>query len=149
SDGQNVAMARNMVVAVLDPDGTERAVHRIQYGSRMLISDGDQIKRGQRIAEWDPFTRPILTEAEGVIGFEDLVEGQSMSETLDESTGIAKRVVTDWRTGSGRNQQDLRPSMVIKDKAGKVVKLARGAEARYQLTVDAILSAEPGAHVKA
>src|SRR5262249_31192692 len=121
----------------------------IQYGSRMLIEDGAQIKRGQRIAEWDPYTRPILTEAEGTIGFEDLVEGQSMSETLDESTGIAKRVVTDWRTGSGRNQVAVRPSIVIKDKAGKVVRLARGAEARYQLTVDAIISVEPGAHVKA
>lgn len=148
SDGQNVAMVRNMVVAVLDPDGTERAVHRIQYGSRMLVADGDQIKRGQRIAEWDPFTRPILTEAEGTIGFEDLVEGQSMSETLDESTGIAKRVVTDWRTGSSRNQQDLRPSMVIK-KDNKVVKLARGGEARYLLAVDTILSVDPGGKVKA
>jgi DNA-directed RNA polymerase subunit beta' len=148
SDGQNVAMARNMVVAVLDPDGTERAVHRIQYGSRMLVDDDDQIKRGQRIAEWDPFTRPILTEVEGTIGFEDLVEGQSMSETLDESTGIAKRVVIDWRTGSGRNQQDLRPAMVIK-RDNKIVKLARGGDARYVLAVDTIMSVDPGAHVKA
>ncbi len=54
SDGQTVAMVRNMVVAVLDPDGTERAVHRIQYGARVLVDEGDKIKRGQRIAEWDP-----------------------------------------------------------------------------------------------
>ncbi len=148
SDGQNVAMARNMVVAVLDPDGTERAVHRIQYGARMLIGEGDQIKRGQRIAEWDPYTRPILTEVEGMVGFEDLVEGQSMSETLDESTGIAKRVVTDWRTGSGRGQQELRPSMVIK-KDNKILKLSRGGEARYTLAVDAIISVDPGAKVSA
>jgi DNA-directed RNA polymerase subunit beta' len=114
----------------------------------MLIEDGAQIKRGQRIAEWDPYTRPILTEVEGVIGFEDLVEGQSMSETLDESTGIAKRVVIDWRTGSGRNQQDLRPSIVIK-KDNKILKLGRGAEARYQLAVDAIISVEPGSNVSA
>jgi DNA-directed RNA polymerase subunit beta' len=148
SDGQNVAMVRNMVVAVLDPDGTERATHRIQYGARMLIEDGAQIKRGQRIAEWDPYTRPILTEVDGVIGLEDLVEGQSMSETLDESTGIAKRVVIDWRTGSGRNQQDLRPAIVIK-KDNKILKLGRGAEARYQLAVDAIISVEPGSSVSA
>jgi DNA-directed RNA polymerase subunit beta' len=149
SDGQNIAMARNMVVAVLDPDGTERAVHRIQYGARVLVDDDDKITRGQRIAEWDPYTRPILTEAEGAIGFEDLVEGQSISETLDESTGIAKRVVIDWRTGSARNQADLRPSIVIKDKGGKVLKVARGGEARYQLAVDAIISVDPGTHVKA
>jgi DNA-directed RNA polymerase subunit beta' len=149
TDGQNIAMVRNMVVAVLDPDGTERAVHRVQYGARMLVDDGDKIARGQRIAEWDPYTRPILTEVEGTVGFEDLVEGQSMSETLDESTGIAKRVVIDWRTGSSRNQADLHPAMVIKDKSGKVAKLARGGEARYQLAVDAIISIDPGGHVKA
>ena len=146
SDGQTVAMVRNMVVAVLDPDGTERAVHRIQYGARVLVDEGDKIKRGQRIAEWDPYTRPILTEVEGTIAFEDLVEGQSMSETLDESTGIAKRVVTDWRTTRG---VDLHPAIVIKDKQGKIMKLARGGEARYQLAVDAVISVDPGTHVQA
>jgi DNA-directed RNA polymerase subunit beta' len=146
SDGQTVAMARNMVVAVLDPDGTERAVHRIQYGARLLVEEDDKIKRGQRIAEWDPYTRPILTEVEGTIGFEDLVEGQSMSEALDESTGIAKRVVTDWRTSRG---VDLHPAIVIKDKNNKIMKLARGGEARYQLAVDAIISVDPGTHVQA
>jgi DNA-directed RNA polymerase subunit beta' len=147
TDGELIAMVRNMQVVVVDQDGTERAVHRIQYGSRMRIDDGDKIKRGQRIAEWDPYTRPILTEAEGVVEFEDLVEGQSISETLDESTGIAKRVVIDWRT-SGRGA-DLRPAMVIKGKDGKILKLARGGEARYMLAVDAIISVDPGGGVRA
>ena len=148
SDGDVVAMVRNMVVAVVDQDGTERAHHRIPYGARMRIEDGDKINRGQRIAEWDPYTRPILTEVEGSIAFEDLVDGLSMSEALDESTGIAKRVVVDWRTGSSRNQQELRPSIVIKS-GSKILKLARGGDARYVLAVDAILSVDPGAHVKA
>ena len=148
SDGDTVAMVRNMVVAVVDPDGTERAHHRIPYGARMRVEDGDKIKRGQRIAEWDPYTRPILTEVEGSIAFEDLVDGLSMSEALDESTGIAKRVVIDWRTGSSRNQQELRPAIVIKS-GNKLLKLARGGDARYLLAVDAIISVDPGAHVKA
>jgi DNA-directed RNA polymerase subunit beta' len=147
SEGELIAMARNIAVAVVDPDGTERAVHRIQYGSRMKVDDGDKIKRGQRIAEWDPYTRPVLTEVEGVIGFEDLVEGQSMTESVDESTGIAKRVVIDWRAGSARGQQDLRPAIVIKGKDGKILKLARGTEARYLLAVDAIISVDPGATI--
>ena len=104
SDGDWIAMGRNIVVAVVDPDGTERAVHRIQYGARLRVEDGEKIKRGQRIAEWDPYTRPILTEVDGTIAFEDLVEGQSMSETVDESTGIAKRVVIDWRTSTPRGR---------------------------------------------
>jgi DNA-directed RNA polymerase subunit beta' len=147
SDGELIAMGRNMAMAVIDQDGTERAVHRIQYGARLRAEDGDKVKRGQRLAEWDPYTRPILTEVEGAVGFEDLVEGQSMSETLDESTGIAKRVVIDWRT-SGRGQ-DLRPAIVLKGKDGKVLKLARGGEARYQLAVDAVISVDPGVKIKA
>jgi DNA-directed RNA polymerase subunit beta' len=149
SSGDLVVMTRNMAVAVVDQDGTERAVHRIQYGARVMIDEGDHIKRGQRIAEWDPYMRPILTEAEGTVGFEDLVEGQSMSESLDESTGIAKRVVIDWRTGAARGQQDLRPAIVIKGKDGKILKLARGGDARYLLAVDAILSVDPGGTIKA
>src|SRR4029077_918078 len=74
SDGQLIAMGRNMAIVVVDQDGTERAVHRVQYGSRMHVDEGDKIKRGQRIAEWDPYTRPMMTEVEGTIGFEDLVE---------------------------------------------------------------------------
>ena len=146
SENHLVAMVRNMVIAVVDPDGTERATHRIQYGARVHVDEGDMVKRGQRIAEWDPYTRPILTEVEGTIGFEDLVEGQSISETLDESTGIAKRVVIDWR--SMRGGADLRPAIVIKGKDGKVLKLARGGDARYMLSVDAILSVDVGAKVK-
>src|SRR5712672_1071904 len=146
SEGHLIAMVRNMVVAVTDADGTERATHRIQYGARMRVDEGDMVKRGQRIAEWDPYSRPVLTEVEGTIGFEDLVEGQSISETLDESTGIAKRVVIDWRTSRGG--ADLRPAIVIKGKDGKVLKLSRGGEARYMLSVDAILSVDVGAKVK-
>jgi DNA-directed RNA polymerase subunit beta' len=147
SDGELIAMGRNMAIVVVDQDGTERAVHRVQYGSRLRVEDGDKIKRGQRLAEWDPYTRPILTEVEGSVGFEDLVEGQSMSETLDESTGIAKRVVIDWRT-SGRGQ-DLRPAIVVIGRDGKLLKLSRGGDARYQLAVDAVISVDPDSKVKA
>jgi DNA-directed RNA polymerase subunit beta' len=149
SDGDLIAMSRNLIIAVLDPDGTERAVHRIPYGARLKVNDGEHIKRGQRMAEWDPYTRPILTEVEGSLAFEDLVEGQSMTETLDESTGIAKRVVIDWRSGSVRGQQDLRPALVIKGKDGKILKLSRGGDARSLLAVDAIISVDPDGQVKA
>ena len=90
-------MARSMAIVINDKDGEERAVHKITYGTRLRVDDGDKVKRGQRIAEWDPYTRPILTEIAGTIGFEDLVEGASMTETIDEATGIAKRLVMDWR----------------------------------------------------
>ncbi|CAH1666468.1 DNA-directed RNA polymerase subunit beta' [Chelatococcus asaccharovorans] len=147
SDGDLIAMGRNVAVVLHAPDGQERAVHRVQYGARLKVDDGDQVKRGQRIAEWDPYTRPILSEVDGTVAFEDLVEGGSITETVDEATGIAKRVVIDWR-GSSRTS-DLRPAIVVLDADGKVAKLARGGEARWLLPVDGIIAVDPGNKVKA
>ncbi|MCL4713214.1 MAG: DNA-directed RNA polymerase subunit beta', partial [Pseudorhodoplanes sp.] len=146
SEGDLVVMSRNIVLAVVDTDGTERATHRLPYGARLRADEGDKVTRGQRLAEWDPYTRPILTEVDGTVAFEDLVEGQSVAETQDESTGITKRVVTDWRTSS--RAADLRPAIVIKEQ-GKILKLLRGGEARYPLAIDAILSVDAGETVKA
>src|SRR5690606_4204680 len=64
SDGELVAMGRNMAIVIVDQDGTERAVHRIQVGTRLKVDEGDTVKRGQRLAEWDPYTRPILTDVD-------------------------------------------------------------------------------------
>ena len=122
-------------------------MHRVQYGARLKVDEGDQIKRGQRLAEWDPFTRPILTEIDGVVGFEDLTEGASMSEQVDEATGIAKRMVIDWR--SSPRTSGLKPALVVKGPDGKILKLPRGGDARYMLPVEAIISFDAGGQVKA
>ncbi|MGP0058158.1 MAG: DNA-directed RNA polymerase subunit beta' [Beijerinckiaceae bacterium] len=147
SEGDLMVMARNVAVVIEGPDGVERAVLRVQYGARLKTDEGDKIKRGQRIAEWDPYTRPILTEVAGNIDFEDLVEGSSMSEAVDESTGIAKRIVIDWRLN--QRSVTLKPAIVIKGADGKIIKLPRGGEARYMLPVDAIINVDPGGSVKA
>ncbi|WOJ90145.1 DNA-directed RNA polymerase subunit beta' [Methylocapsa polymorpha] len=147
SEGDLMVMARNVAIVIEGPDGVERAVHRVQYGARLKVDEGDKIKRGQRIAEWDPYTRPILTEIDGVIGFEDLVEGASMTETIDEATGIAKRVVIDWRLN--QRSATLKPSIVIKTADGKIGKLQRGGDARYTLPVESIIGVDPGGEVKA
>jgi DNA-directed RNA polymerase subunit beta' len=147
SEGRLMVMGRNMAVVVEDEKGVERASHRVTYGSRLLVDDGDTVKQGQRIAEWDPYTRPILTDIEGSVEFEDLVDGVSVSETADDSTGITKRVVVDWRANP--RGSDLKPAIVIKDKKGEIARLERGGEARFLLSVDAILSVEPGARVSA
>jgi DNA-directed RNA polymerase subunit beta' len=147
SEGDLMVMARNVAIVVEGPDGAERAVHRIQYGARLKVDDGDKIKRGERIAEWDPYTRPILTEIAGTVSFEDLVEGASMTETIDEATGIAKRLVMDWRLS--QRSATLKPAIVIKAEDGKIGKLHRGGDARYALPVDSIIGVDPGARVKA
>ena len=147
AEGDLMVMARNVAVVIVGPDGAERASHRVQYGARMKVDEGDKIKRGQRIAEWDPYTRPIMTEIDGVVGFEDLVEGSSMSESIDEATGIAKRMVMDWRLN--QRSASLKPAIVIKGADGKVAKVPRGGDARYMLPVESIIGFDPGAEVKA
>jgi len=147
SKGRVMVMGRNMAVAIEDDKGVERASHRVTYGARLHVDDGDTVKQSQRLAEWDPYTRPILTDVTGIVDFEDVLDGISVQESADESTGITKRVVVDWR-GNPRGV-DLKPAIIINDKKGNIAKLDRGGDARILMSVDAILSVEPGDGVKA
>ena len=147
SQGRLIAMGRNMSLAILDAEGKELVVHRIAYGSQLRVDEGDKIKRGARIAEWDPYTRPILTETSGFVEFEDLVDAVSVNERTDEATGITNRVIVDWRTNT--RGEGLKPAVVVKDAKGQPITLKRGGEARYLLSVEAILSVEPEQKVKA
>jgi DNA-directed RNA polymerase subunit beta' len=142
--GQLIAMGRNVTIAILDPEGKDRATHRVTYGAKLRVDDGAEVKRGQRIAEWDPYTRPVLAEVDGEVAFEDLVDGASVAETTDETTGFTKRVVSDWRTS--QRSDGLKPAITIK-RGDSVVKLDRGGEARYLLSVDAVIAVEPGEKV--
>jgi len=145
SDGVLVAMGRNMTIQLLDERGIERSSQRVAYGSKIYVDDGDKVKRGQRLAEWDPYTRPIMTELAGTVQFEDVIDGLSVLEATDDATGITKRQVIDWR--STPRGTDLKPAIVIKDANGNVAKLPRGTDARFFLSVEAILSVEPGQKV--
>jgi DNA-directed RNA polymerase subunit beta' len=147
SQGREVAMTRTMAVVIVDQSGKELATHKVPYGSRVHVKEGDTVKRGTKIAQWDPFTRPVLTEVNGKVDFEDLIEGASVREQTDEMKGTTNRVIVDWRASP--RSADLKPAVVVKDGKGKPIKVARGGDARYLLSVDAILSVEPGQDVKA
>jgi DNA-directed RNA polymerase subunit beta' len=148
SQGRLITMGRNVVLSITDQSGKELASQKITYGARLHVDEGDTVKRGTRLAQWDPYMRPILTEVDGVAELADLVEGVSVKEQTDEVKGTTNRVIVDWRaTPRG---SDLKPAIVIKEaKGGRPVRVARGVDARYQLPVDAILSIEPNAKVKA
>ncbi len=148
SQGRLIAMGRTNSIVIVDQGGKELATHKIVYGARVHIDEGDEVKRGTRIAQWDPFTRPILSEVDGIVDYEDMVEGLSVKEQTDEVKGTTNRVVVDWRTSP--RGSSLKPAIVVKDsKGGKPVKLTRGGDARYLLSVEAVLSTEPGSKVKA
>jgi len=147
SQGVPIVMSRNTELVLVDESLREKARHRVPYGTRLLFEEGKPVQKGQRLAEWDPYTLPIITELEGIAHFVDLTEGVSMREVTDEATGIANRVVIDWRQQPRGN--DLKPLITVRDTDGNVLRLSNGMEARYFMSVDAILSVENGAHVKA
>jgi DNA-directed RNA polymerase beta' subunit len=147
SEGVQIVMSRNAEIVLLDAKGHERARHRIPYGARLLAKDKAKVARGYTVAEWDPYTLPIITEKPGVVHYLDLVEGMTMVERVDEATGIAYKVVTDWKQQT--RAAELRPRITLRDSKGEVVMLSKGIEARYYLSVDAILSVEPGQEVHA
>ncbi len=147
SDGVEIIMGRNTEMILTDDKGKERARHRIPYGARLLVKNEAKVKAGDKLVDWDPFTMPIITEADGVVQFSDLVEGVSIAEQTDEATGITSKVVIDWR--SQPKGGDLKPRLTLIDAKGKALKLPSGIEANYFMSTDAIISAENGAEVKA
>jgi DNA-directed RNA polymerase subunit beta' len=140
-NGRNLSLARNGELAIIDSEGRERAVHRLPYGAAILFADGAAVKQGDRIAEWDPFTMPVITEKPGIVKYQDLIDGKTLVEQTDEATGIAQRVVTEYR-GAARSKDDLRPRLTLLDDAS-------GEAARYMLLIGATLSVEDGQAVQA
>ncbi|POF63411.1 DNA-directed RNA polymerase subunit beta' [Novacetimonas maltaceti] len=148
-NSQNVpiVMSRNCEILLTDDKGTERARYRVPYGARLLIEDGVEVTRGQKLAEWDPYTLPIITEQAGTVEYLDLIDSITLVERMDEVTGLTSKVVVDYKQAS--KGVDLRPRLQLKDAKGDVVKLANGNDARYFLSPDSLLSVENGAHVNA
>jgi DNA-directed RNA polymerase subunit beta' len=145
TDGMLIVMSRNTSI-VVQVDGKDRESYKPPYGARLRVKNGDKVKKGQRIAEWDPYTTPIITEVGGKVRFEDLVDGLSVREEADEATGISNRVIIDWRASP--RGADLRPAMAVLDNDGGYKRLANGGEARNLLPVGAILSVGDGDETK-
>ena len=147
SKGRLIVMNRNMELVILDEEGRERVTHKVPYGAHLIHDEGAEIKHGDKLVEWDPYTLPIITEKGGIVRYVDLTEGVSISEKTDEATGISSKVVIDWR--SQPKGADLRPRITLRDANDQVVELANGSEARYFMSVGAILSVNDGAEVHA
>jgi len=139
--GRRVNMSRSGEVAIVDMDGRERATHRLPYGAHLLCDSGHIVTKGDRIAEWDPFMMPVITEAGGIVKYQDLIDNQTLTETVDEATGISQKIVTENRA-TAKAKVDLRPRITLLDEDS-------GEAARYMLANGATLSVEDGQRVEA
>ncbi len=140
--GRRLSLARNGEIAVIDAEGRERELHRVPYGTVLMHESGAQVKQGERLAEWDPFSLPIITETSGVVKYQDLADGKTMTEQVDEATGIAQRVVIEYRSAGRSKKEELRPRITLLDEGS-------GEAARYMLAPGATLSVEDGQQVEA
>ncbi|NGM24359.1 DNA-directed RNA polymerase subunit beta' [Roseomonas stagni] len=145
SQGATIVMARNCEAVLHDANGRERGRSRVPYGARLLVEEGAAVSRGQKLAEWDPFTLPIITEKNGKVEFADLIENVTLMDRMDEVTGLSFKEVVEYKS-VGRGA-DLRPRLILRDAAGNVVKRDNGAEAITVLPPGSILSVENGKEV--
>ena len=136
-------MNRKGEVAVVDETGRERERYSVVYGARLTRQEGAEVKSGDMLAEWDPYTVPIITEVGGVVHYGDINEGLTMEEQVDEVTGLSRKVVIEAKSA------DKRPRITLKGEDGKTVKLPNGTPARYMLPVGANISVEEGSQIHA
>ncbi len=147
SKKNTIVMGRNTQLSIEDESARQLAIYKVNYGSKLFFKDGDIIEKGKKIAEWDPYTLPVIAETGGIVNYMDLMEGSSLTETLDDATGLSSKSVTDWKSLS--KNSELKPRITLRDDKGEIIKKADGNEARYYLVPDTILSVKDGQKISA
>jgi len=143
-EGNLIVMNRNGEIAILDDNGRERRRYSVIYGAKLRVKDGQKTKEGEMLAEWDPYSIPVLTEVSGRVKFGDILEGVTMQEQVDEFTGLSRKVIIESK------DPDLRPRISIKDEKGRTMNLPGSAsQARYLLPVGANIFISEGDDVEA
>jgi DNA-directed RNA polymerase subunit beta' len=143
-DGSLIVMNRNGEIAIADENGRERERYTVVYGAKLNVRDGQKIEAGTQLAEWDPFAQPIVAEVPGTVRFNDIIEGVTMNEQLDEVTGLSRKSIIESRDA------DSQPRLVIEDDKGNPKMLPGGEQpARYNLPVGANITVNDGDQVDA
>jgi len=139
-----VVMNRQGEVVLTDDLGRERERYGLQYGAKLLVKDGDKVKGGQLLSEWDPYTMPIVTEVAGHVVYGDIVDGVTMQETIDEVTAMSRKTIIESKDA------DSRPRVALRGEDGEPVKIpGSDNEAKYFLPVGANLFVNDGDFVEA
>ncbi len=147
AEGEIIVMGRNMQIVIVDGEGAERASHKLGYGTKIFVKDGQAVERGAKLFEWDPYTLPIIAEKSGRVQLKDLVTGLSVREVTDDATGMTQKIVSDWR--SVPKASGLQPEITLVGADEEPVRNEAGNPLSYTMSVDAILSVEDGQDIQA
>jgi DNA-directed RNA polymerase subunit beta' len=142
SQGASIVLSRNFEISLLDANKREKARHKVPYGAKLMVTDGQEVKKGTRLAEWDPYSTPMIADADGKAKFEDIVAGKTLDERTDPSTGLTERVIMEADKQS--SAKNLRPHICILDADKNVAKTSKGTEARTYLPKGAIITVKNG-----
>ncbi len=147
--GDKVVISRSGEISITDDNGRERERHKVPYGALLLSADGDTIRAGKMLANWDPHHRPIITEYAGTIRFEHVEEGSTVAKQVDDVTGLSTLVVIDVKrrtTAAGKGQ---RPSVKLINEAGDEVRIAGTDHAvNISFPVGAVIAVRDGQQVQ-
>jgi len=145
--GYLVAVSRSGEISITNDMGRERERYKVPYGATITIANGDTVKQGQVVANWDPHTHPVVTEVAGKLKFEDFVDGLTVTEQVDEFTGLTSIVVLDPKSRGGAGK-DLRPvARLVNDDDEDICFANTEIPAVYALPAGAIISMGDGAKV--
>jgi DNA-directed RNA polymerase subunit beta' len=146
--GKNlVALSRSGEISIADKNGKEKERYKVPYGAIITAKEGRKVKGGQVIATWDPHAHPIIAEAAGLIKFEDFIDGVTVTEQIDELTGISSIIIMDSIKQLGVSRT-LRPVAKLEKANGKPV-LFSGTETpiTYAFPSGAIIRVKDGAKI--
>ena len=141
-NGSIVAMNRNGEIQVTDENGLVREQYQVVYGAIIHYKDGGSCEQGAKIAEWEPFNVPVLSEVGGVVKYGDIIESVTIQEELDDVTGLSRKVIIESR------DPDARPRIAIHDDNGVVKMLPNSSSpAQYGLPVKANIVVSDGQRI--
>jgi DNA-directed RNA polymerase subunit beta' len=145
--GYIVAVSRSGEISVINEHGRERERYKVPYGATITVEDSSNVKPGQVVATWDPHTHPVVSEVAGKLQFEDFLDGVTVTEQVDELTGLTSIVILDPKQ-RGATGKDLRPvAKLVDDKGNDVCFANTDIPAVYALPAGAIISMSDGATI--
>ena len=140
-----IVLSRNGKIKIVD-ENSDKYSSNIPFGSKLLVDEGEKVESNQLLAEWDPYTLPIIAEKNGFVKYVDLKQGISFRESIDDTTGISSKIVIDW--SQNQKSKNFKPAINVAN-ASSDLKDNDETILNYPMSIDSILGVEDGQEVSA